>query len=85
MVRSDIVLLKYWFSVSDAEQERRFQERAHDPLKRWKPSPMDLKSREKWVEFSKAGPSVAAASGRAHRTSAPGRGARRSMVRASDR
>ena len=54
IVRSGIVLLKYWFSVSDAEQERRFQERAQDPLKRWKLSPMDLKSREKWVEFSKA-------------------------------
>jgi polyphosphate kinase len=54
LARSGIVLLKYWFSVSDAEQERRFQERAQDPLKRWKLSPMDLKSREKWVEFSKA-------------------------------
>ena len=54
LVRSGIILLKYWFSVSDAEQERRFQDRAHDPLKRWKLSPMDLKSREKWVEFSKA-------------------------------
>jgi polyphosphate kinase 2 len=54
LVRSGIVLLKYWFSVSDTEQERRFQERAHDPLKRWKLSPIDLKSREKWVEFSKA-------------------------------
>ena len=54
LVRSGIMLLKYWFSVSDAEQERRFQERAQDPLKRWKLSPMDLKSREKWVEFSKA-------------------------------
>ena len=54
LVRSGIVLLKYWFSVSDAEQERRFQERAQDPLKRWKLSPMDLKSRERWVDFSKA-------------------------------
>ena len=54
LVRSGILLLKYWFSVSDAEQERRFQERAQDPLKRWKLSPIDLKSREKWVEFSKA-------------------------------
>ena len=54
LVRSGIVLLKYWFSVSDAEQEARFQARAIDPLKRWKLSPMDLKSREKWVEFSKA-------------------------------
>src|SRR4051812_18448353 len=54
LVRSGIILLKYWFSVSDDAQERRFQERAQDPLKRWKLSPMDLKSREKWVEFSKA-------------------------------
>jgi polyphosphate kinase 2 len=54
LVRSGIILLKYWFSVSDEEQEKRFQERAQDPLKRWKLSPMDLKSREKWVEFSKA-------------------------------
>jgi polyphosphate kinase len=54
LVRSGIVLLKYWFSVSDAEQERRFQDRAKDPLKRWKLSPMDLRSRERWVEFSKA-------------------------------
>ncbi|MEI6913840.1 MAG: polyphosphate kinase 2 [Armatimonadota bacterium] len=54
MVRSGITLLKYWLSVSDQEQERRFQERASNPLKRWKLSPIDLKSREKWVEFSKA-------------------------------
>ena len=54
LVRSGIILLKYWFSVSDGEQERRFQERASDPLKRWKLSPMDLRSREKWVEFSRA-------------------------------
>jgi polyphosphate kinase 2 len=54
LVRSGIIVLKYWFSVSDAEQERRFQDRAKDPLKRWKLSPMDLKSREKWVAFSKA-------------------------------
>ena len=54
IVRSGIIVLKYWFSVSDAEQEQRFQDRAHDPLKRWKLSPMDLKSREKWVDFSKA-------------------------------
>ncbi len=54
LVRSGIVLLKYWFSVSDEEQEARFQARAADPLKRWKLSPMDLESREKWVDFSKA-------------------------------
>jgi len=54
LVRSGIVLLKYWFSVSDEEQERRFQARTTDPLKRWKLSPMDLESRDKWVEYSKA-------------------------------
>lgn len=54
LVRSGIVLLKYWFSVSDEEQERRFQARTTDPLKRWKLSPMDLQSRDKWVEYSKA-------------------------------
>ena len=54
LVRSGILLLKYWFSVSDEEQEKRFQDRAHDPAKRWKLSPMDLRSREKWVDFSKA-------------------------------
>lgn len=54
LVRSGIILLKYWFSVSDEEQERRFQARTTDPLKRWKLSPMDLESRDKWVEYSKA-------------------------------
>jgi polyphosphate kinase 2 (PPK2 family) len=54
LVRSGIILLKYWFSVSDDEQERRFHERAGNPARRWKLSPMDLQSREKWVEFSKA-------------------------------
>ena len=54
LVRSGIILFKYWFSVSDEEQERRFQQRIHDPVKRWKLSPMDLKSLEKWVEYSKA-------------------------------
>jgi polyphosphate kinase 2 len=54
LVRSGIVLVKYWFSVSDAEQERRFQARVNDPMRRWKLSPMDLKSREKWVEYSRA-------------------------------
>jgi polyphosphate kinase len=54
LVRSGIVLLKYWFSVSDEEQERRFQARINDPTKRWKLSPMDLESRAKWVEYSKA-------------------------------
>ena len=54
LVRSGIVLIKYWFSVSDEEQERRFQQRIHDPTKRWKLSPMDLESRKRWVEYSKA-------------------------------
>jgi len=54
LVRSGIKLIKYWFSVSDEEQERRFQDRIHDPTKRWKLSPMDLKSRSKWEEYSKA-------------------------------
>jgi polyphosphate kinase 2 len=54
LVRSGIRLIKYWFSVSDAEQERRFQSRIDDPTKRWKLSPMDLESRARWVEYSKA-------------------------------
>ncbi len=54
IVRSGIILLKYWFSVSDDEQERRFQKRASDPAKRWKLSPMDLESRDRWIEYSKA-------------------------------
>lgn len=52
--RSGIILLKYWFSVSDQEQEKRFQDRIKDPTKRWKISPMDLKAREKWVDYSRA-------------------------------
>jgi polyphosphate kinase 2 len=54
LVRSGITLLKYWFSVSDEEQEHRFQARIKDPTKRWKLSPMDLESRRRWVEYSKA-------------------------------
>ena len=54
LVRSGIVLLKYWFSVSDEEQERRFQSRTSDPARRWKLSPMDLESRDRWVEYSQA-------------------------------
>jgi polyphosphate kinase 2 len=54
LVRSGIILIKYWFSVSDKEQERRFQARIDDPTKRWKLSPMDMASRTKWVEYSKA-------------------------------
>lgn len=54
LVRSGIILLKYWFSVSDEEQELRFQIRARDPKRRWKLSPMDIRSRDKWEEYSKA-------------------------------
>ncbi|PIE25581.1 MAG: polyphosphate kinase 2 [Planctomycetota bacterium] len=54
LVRSGIKLIKYWFSVSDDEQERRFQARIDDPTKRWKLSPMDLESRSRWVEYSRA-------------------------------
>ena len=54
LVRSGIILIKYWFSVSDAEQERRFQNRINDPKRRWKLSQMDLEGRARWVEFSKA-------------------------------
>lgn len=54
LVRSGTTLVKYWFSVSDEEQEHRFQLRLKDPTKRWKLSPMDLESRKRWVEYSKA-------------------------------
>jgi polyphosphate kinase 2 len=54
LVRSGIILVKYWFSVSDEEQEKRFQARIEDPMRRWKLSPMDLMARERWVEYSKA-------------------------------
>lgn len=54
LIRSGIILIKYWFSVSDEEQEKRFQDRINDPTKRWKLSPMDIASRDKWVEYSKA-------------------------------
>jgi len=54
LIRSGIILIKYWFSVSDEEQERRFQARLHDPTKRWKLSPMDLESRRRWEEYSRA-------------------------------
>ena len=54
LVRSGIKVIKYYFSVSDEEQEKRFQARIHDRTKRWKLSPMDLESRSKWVEYSKA-------------------------------
>jgi len=54
LVRSGIILIKYWFSVSDAEQERRFAARIQDPTKRWKLSPMDLASRARWLDYSRA-------------------------------
>jgi polyphosphate kinase 2 len=54
LVRSGIILIKYWFSVSDAEQEKRFTARLKDRTKRWKLSPMDVEARSRWVEYSKA-------------------------------
>ncbi|WP_148413816.1 polyphosphate kinase 2 [Haloferax sp. KTX1] len=54
LVRSGIVLVKYWFSISDEEQERRFQRRNEDPKRRWKLSPMDLEARSRWADYSEA-------------------------------
>jgi polyphosphate kinase 2 len=54
LIHSGIIVIKYWFSVSDEEQEDRFRERIKDPLKRWKFSPMDLESRSRWIEYSMA-------------------------------
>ena len=54
LVRSGIILVKYWLSVSDEEQERRFLGRINDPSKRWKLSPMDLQARARWVDYSEA-------------------------------
>jgi polyphosphate kinase 2 len=54
LVRSGIILIKYWFSVSDEEQEKRFQERLKNPTKRWKLSPIDLESRSRWIDYSRA-------------------------------
>ena len=54
LVRSGIVLLKYWFSITDAEQELRFRMRIEDPLKQWKLSPMDVESRRRWEDYTKA-------------------------------
>ncbi len=54
LVRSGIILIKYWFSITDREQNLRFQMRIHDPLKQWKLSPMDLESRRRWEEYTKA-------------------------------
>ncbi len=54
LIRSGTILVKYWFSVNDEEQERRFQERMRNPIKRWKLSAMDLQSRRHWMDYSKA-------------------------------
>lgn len=54
LIRSGITLIKYWFSISEEEQEKRFQARLKDPTKRWKLSEMDLKSRDRWIDYSKA-------------------------------
>jgi polyphosphate kinase 2 len=54
LVRSGIVLIKYWFSITDDEQHLRFMTRIHDPLKQWKLSPMDLESRRRWEQYTKA-------------------------------
>jgi polyphosphate kinase 2 len=54
LVRSGIQLMKYWFSITDEEQEARFLARIHDPLKQWKLSPMDLESRRRWEDYTKA-------------------------------
>ena len=54
LLRSGILLIKYWFSVSDKEQEERFEQRLNDPTKHWKLSPMDLESLSRWVDYSKA-------------------------------
>jgi polyphosphate kinase 2 (PPK2 family) len=54
LVRSGIILLKYWFSITDDEQQFRFTMRIHDPLKQWKLSPMDVESRSRWEQYTKA-------------------------------
>jgi polyphosphate kinase 2 len=54
LIEDGIILVKYWFSVSDEEQERRFQSRVNDPLRRWKLSPMDIEARQRWVDYSRA-------------------------------
>jgi polyphosphate kinase 2 (PPK2 family) len=54
LARAGIILIKYWFSITDEEQNLRFQLRIHDPLKQWKLSPMDLESRRRWEAYTKA-------------------------------
>ena len=68
LVQSDIILLKYWFSITDAEQHLRFQMRIHDPIKQWKLSPMDLESRRRWEAYTKAKEAMLE---RTHRPEAP--------------
>ena len=54
LVRSGIILVKYWFSITDEEQQLRFLMRIHDPIKQWKLSPMDLQSRVRWEQYTRA-------------------------------
>jgi polyphosphate kinase 2 (PPK2 family) len=54
LIDDGIILVKYWFSVSDEQQEKRFKDRRKDPLRRWKLSDMDLEGRNRWIEYSKA-------------------------------
>jgi polyphosphate kinase 2 len=54
LVEDGIILIKYWFAVSDAEQEKRFDDRLDDPMRRWKLSPIDLEARARWIEYAKA-------------------------------
>ena len=79
LVRDGIILRKYWFSISDAEQEKRFQARAKDPLKRWKLSPMDLESRAKWVDYSRAKDDDVCAHAHARGAVVHGRGRRQAL------
>src|ERR1700739_375017 len=65
LVRSGIILVKYWFSITDEEQQFRFLMRIHDPLKQWKLSPMDVQSRARWEQYTKAKEEML------HRTSIP--------------
>ncbi|MEQ1899318.1 MAG: polyphosphate kinase 2 [Devosia sp.] len=68
LVRSGIILVKYWFSITDQEQEFRFKMRIHDPLKQWKLSPMDMESRVHWEDYTKAKEEMLA---RTHTTESP--------------
>jgi polyphosphate kinase len=70
LVRSGIILIKYWFSITDSEQEFRFRMRIHDPLKQWKLSPMDMESRVHWEDYTKAKEEMLA---RTHTVDAPWR------------